>query len=561
MSYNVFLRHLILNKMKIKLLLFTFLIGLYSFSQSTFTTIASGDWENSSVWENGNIPTTNGIVILNNDITINSTTNVDTIDVNPEGSLTVNSSANLTFNSLNLKSSSTEFSSLILDGTISGTVNYNRFINLNASSGGNDLISAPLSGQAFNNFVTANPNIVAEPDPGIRVLFGDFNTDTSNYALWDETDTRILNAGEGYRSGTTDTNGYIFTGDVNTADINIPISIGAATRWNLIGNPYPSYIDAQSFLTTNASILDPNSTAIYGYNDSTDETTAGNRNRYTIINLLQNDTKNISPGQGLFLAPNTTGGSIQFLSSMRTNIGTDDFIQGRVNNVITNFKLKLTKDTDNFITDFYFTSDATLGLDPGYDATLFGESAPTFSIYSDLVQNSTGLSFAIQALGETDYTDVIIPLGINTMQGEQITISIENSTLPSTTEVYLDDNVSSTSTLLNSGDFVFTPNTNLSGTGRFYLRFSDSTLSTSTNDLSVIDIYTTQNNKSIIISGNLFENTIVKMYDIQGRIVNTESLATNSNKHYIDVSALQAGVYIVKLSNGNNIRTKKIIIK
>jgi len=546
--------------MKTKFLLIILSISICSFSQTTFTTIASGDWDDTTIWQNGNIPTVGGIVILNNDIIINSTSNVDTIEVNPDASLTVSSSAILNFNSLDLKSNSTTYSSLILDGTISGTVNYNRYINVNASSGGNDLISTPLSGQAFNDFVSSNPNIVEEPDPGTRVLFGDFNIDTSTYALWDETDTRILNAGEGYRSGSTDSNGYTFTGNVNTNDINVPINVGTATRWNLIGNPYPSYIDAQSFLTVNTGILDPNSTAIYGYNDSTDDTTAGNSNRYSIINFLQNSTKNISPGQGFFLASNVTGGSIQFSPTMRSVERNDDFIQGRENNSINNFSLKLTKSTDSFITNFYFTASATTGLDPGYDAKLFGESAPVFSIYSDLVQSSTGLAFAIQALGETDYENIMIPLGINAAQGEQITVSIENSTLPNEIEVYLDDTVSNSSTLLNSSDYIVTPSANLNGTGRFYLRFTDSSLSTPENNFESIDIYTNKKDKTIVIAGYLLEDTSINIYDIQGRLMMSKSLPLDSDTQEINASSLQTGVYIVNLSNGTKIRTEKIII-
>jgi hypothetical protein len=62
--------------------------------------------------------------------------------------------------------------------------------------------------------------------------------------------------------------------------------------------------------------------------------------------------------------------------------------------------------------------------------------------------------------------------------------------LPATVDVYLEDNVTSTSTLLNSNDYVLTPSVNLSGTGRFYLNFMDSALSTTENIYDDLTIYT-----------------------------------------------------------------------
>ena len=61
-----------------------------------------------------------------------------------------------------------------------------------------------------------------------------------------------------------------------------------------------------------------------------------------------------------------------------------------------------------------------------------------------------------------------IPLGIKANPGEQITISIDETTLPDNVEVYLEDNVHNTFTRLDEGEYTFTPNTTLNGTGRFF---------------------------------------------------------------------------------------------
>ncbi|GAA4244264.1 GEVED domain-containing protein [Winogradskyella damuponensis] len=528
----------------------------------TFT----GSWSPSN--PNGVATADDNIVIASGDAIIDTNTTANSVTVSPGASLTVNSSVTLTVNStegLLLNSTSTSYSSLILDGTIAGTVKYNRYVNYNDSVNGNDLISAPLSGQAFNTFIANNPNIRANPS-GPEVLFGGFdnNSSTDPFELWNDTDTTPLTAGKGYRSGIAEdqaSNLVTFEGTVNTSLVQIPINQGSESTLNLIGNPFPSYLDAQEFLSHNSGLLDPSAAVIYGYNDSTDGTSADD---YTIISALLNTSMNIAPGQAFFVSSNTTGGNIEFTTSgsdMRLATGGDDFIAGRNSSVISNLKLNLSNTNANFITDIFFTQYSTQGLDPGYDASLLGGVAPAFALYSHLVEDNTDVPLAVQALGKTDYMDITIPLGVNANQGEQIIFSINETNLANTVEVYLEDNVTNTSTLLNTSDYTLTPNVDLSGTGRFYLRVTDNSLSISDNSLDNLNIYNNQKDKTVVISGQLAETTTAKLYDIQGRTVSTSLLQNLNSLQTIDVSGLKAGVYVVQLVNGTQNKTQKIIIR
>ncbi|SDH01737.1 T9SS type A sorting domain-containing protein [Winogradskyella thalassocola] len=498
---------------------------------------------------------------------INGSITVKSIIVEAGGYVRVNSGMTLTVsNELTLESNSMLYSSLISDGTISGIVKYNRHVNNNDSVNGNDLISAPLSGQAFNTFIANNPNITSNPT-GPEVLFGRFDNDsnTSPYELWNDTDTTPLAAGKGYRSGIAEgalSNLVTFEGAVSTGLVQTYIDQGTESTLNLIGNPFPSYLDAQEFLSHNASLLDPSAVVIYGYNDSTDGSSAGD---YTIISALLNTDINIAPGQGFFVASNSLGGNIEFTTTstdMRLASGGDDFITGRsTSTAITNLKLNLNKTTDNFITDIFFTEYSSLDLDPGYDASLLGGVAPSFALYSHLVQENTGVPFAVQALGKTDYTDITIPLGVNANQGEQLTFSIIETNLPSSVDVYLEDNVDNTSTLLNTSNYVLTPSADLYGTGRFYLRVSNSTLSTLDSNLDELNIYTNKADNTIVIAGQLLEPTTASIYDVQGRLISTTLLQTNLRSQAIDASKLNNGIYVVKLHNAAQNKTQKVILR
>jgi hypothetical protein len=243
-------------------------------------------------------------------------------------------------------------------------------------------------------------------------------------------------------------------------------------------------------------------------------------------------------------------------------IGTgDDFIAGRNANVLTFLKLNASTSEKDYTTQFYFDANASLGLDHGYDGKILGNVAPNFALYSHLVEDNTGLPIALQALNPSDLTNTIIPLGVNSNQGEQITFSISESTLPSNVEVYLEDTVANTSTLLNSGDYILTPNMNLNGTGRFYLRVSSTVLYVGQNDLDYLQIYTTTNPKSLIIKGELNDATKVNLYDIQGRSVLNKALNQFDVLNTVDISRIGSGVYIVKVFSASQVKTQKLVVK
>lgn len=231
---------------------------------------------------------------------------------------------------------------------------------------------------------------------------------------------------------------------------------------------------------------------------------------------------------------NTTGGLIYF----RLNAGTSG---------------------NSFNTDIYFNANASTGFDLGFDAVLF--SNPPFSLYSRLVDGDVGDNYAVQVLNTTDLANTTVPLGMNASEGEEITFTLLINTLPPTTDVFLDDTVANTSTLLNTSDYVFTTSTALSGTGRFFLRVFEDTLSTVENNLEALTISALNNTKEILVDGPLTRNTILHLYDIQGRIVLSKSLDSTLSQQRIDVSSLSGGVYVVNVQNASQQTSQKVILK
>ncbi len=126
------------------------------------------------------------IIIAAGDVTIASNTNFDTLSVAPGASLTVAAGVTITpFTSITLESTSTSYSSLLLNGTIDGTVHYKRFVNSytnDAINNDNDLVSAPLTGETFGSFAAANTNLLAS---GSLRAFAPFDKTTGSYTNYD----------------------------------------------------------------------------------------------------------------------------------------------------------------------------------------------------------------------------------------------------------------------------------------------------------------------------------------------------------------------------------------
>lgn len=498
------------------------------------------------------------------------------LSVSTNTSLTVKNSSNLFISgnmtnngTITLNSDSNSYSSLIINGTATGNVNYKRTVNAytdNSNNDDNDLVSAPVSGQTFGAFSSNsdNNNLLAS---GTLRAFAPFDKSAGTYVNYDTSSNNntVITAGTGYRAATTDGSTLTFTGSVETGTVAVDIQDAGSSYqdWNLVGNPYPSYVDLSVFLNhevssgvTNLDILE-GASGVYGYDGDVSD-------GWDIITLANVGSRLLAPGQGFFVAADAEDVSaydLEFTPAMRTSGSDDDFIAGRSSDdELTFFNLNLSTANKSYNTEFYFNDNATSGLDSGYDAVLWGADTSGFMIYSHLAKENTGIPIALQALDNNDLEDIRIPLGVNANSGEQLTFSITEFNLPSNTTIYLEDSHKNTITLLNTDDYVFIADTDLLGTGRFYLWFTENALNVEGNTLGSINIFSENNAKRLVINGILQSPTNVKIYDLQGRMVKSQDLNSNIISQYMDVVYLSSGIYVVRLTNAIQALSRKIII-
>jgi hypothetical protein len=353
----------------------------------------------------------------------------------------------------------------------------------------------------------------------------------------------------------------LFAGIPVNGSRTTPVTAG----FNLVGNPYPSKLDAALFLGNTANTALGITTLHFWSNTVAAVGGVYATNNYASFNAMggtasasnsQVPNGIISVGQGFFVNP-TTAGNATFLNTMRsTTASTQFFKSSSIVNTPSDkhrFWLNLTTPTtaNNQILIGY-TADASNDFDAKYDATLFGNTASV--IYSKVAD----YKLAIQGRSSFATTDVF-PLGLQATEAGQFTISLADfDGLFVSQNIFLKDNVLNTIQNLKLGSYTFNAAQG-EFASRFEVVFDSSLLSTNSNVFNDASVIVIKNNNGISIeTGN---NTIdkVAIYDIRGRLLLTK---TNINASTVTLNNVATAnqVLIVKITNTNNQTvTKKVV--
>ena len=499
--------------------------GIY---EETFTN-GSGDalWATPSNWASGSVPTSSVNVTISSGQTIevgNSTVALaNNLTIDSGGSLTVAANSDLTLSgdftnngTVTLNSESDEFSSIIVGGSSTGNIVYNRYVNT-VGTGEWDLIGSPVDGLSISDFVTTNSSVLATNGSTYAVGYHD-NTDDSwtNYTTSTVGGAGNFDTSRGYQMATSSGATMAFTGSIATTDqtqsiINNNGNGNGGRRWNLVANPFPSYLNANTnahasnnFLSVNASVIDSNFLSIYGWD--------ADGSGYTIYNNTSSATY-IAPGQAFFVAAaSSSAANLSFTEAMQTTTGGDDFISLGLANTSSEFSLYLHEGQDKVATTrFYFDYGLGLGLDPGYDAGAYNSS---MALSSRLAEDDQGINMGINAMNIDSFEQTTIPLVINREAGTTFRISMEDSTIPESVDVLLLDTQTQISTNLRDQDFILSPQSDLSGMGRFYLKMGSNSLGGNDVEESYISIYKPSDRDCIVMEG-LVKCTKWSCYTIQ----------------------------------------------
>ncbi|TYP99081.1 putative secreted protein (Por secretion system target) [Tenacibaculum adriaticum] len=539
-------------------------IGAYEYDTEVTEWLGTTNinWDEASNWSNG-VPSNSISVILNVGASHEPIIDLAQVEIKD---MTIRSGATLTINSgklllinrnlellgnLVVNSDATSNGSLIIEGSFTGNsnINYQRYVTDNWH-----LVSAPVIGETYDDNWISN-NSIASGTSNNRGI----STYNNNGLAWEYIQagsSGTFNSGTGYSIKTTSPSILNFTGSIITDNVSVNTTEGTANKWNLIGNPYPSFVNANSaadavnnFLTVNSTQLDPTKVALYLWNSNTSS--------YDIINQ-SSGASYIAPGQGFFVNTVDGGAVIDFTETMQSHQTGNHFY--RTPNTTPEIKLSISDGIEIKTTQIKYFDGTTTGLDPGYDAGLFNGTSTNFSVYSHLVTNSESVDFALQCLPDSDYERMVIPIGISATSDTEIVFSTQVLNLPDGMKVYLEDREKNMFTKLDEigAEYKVNLNVGTDGIGRFYLHTTSQSLGIKDVVLENINIYKT-NNKIIRIVGLQDEFASVKLFDILGKELIQQSFKTGGVKDIL-LPQTSAGVYIVHLQTEKGKLNKKIII-
>lgn len=443
------------------------------------------------------------------------------------------------------------------------------------------------------------------------------NNPSDDYSQWQHVrSTGIIEAGEGYTmKGVEDSpsafqmeQNYVFEGKPNNGDISKTINVG---NDYLIGNPYPSALDANEFIYDNIGIIDGGRNtngniingALYFWDHFASLTHIlaeyeGGYATYTLMGgaaAISNDIRiNANGGvgtkypkryipvsQGFFvssildaglagLSQPIVGGSIVFKNSQRiykkeaTTISIFLKSNSETNSETTEVeidsrpKIRLTYDSpDGYHRQLLAGVDenATNDFDLGYDAPLIESNK------EDMYWQFNNTKFIIQAVNNFN-DEQVLPFGIKTNKDGLSTIKIEElENIETITNIFVHDNElnvyhdlkqSNYEIFLVAGEYL----------DRFEIVFKNGALGNSDDELISLDVHFSNAKESIIIINPTFKKIqSVQFINMLGQIIYNIKDIPSTNYSEFKTKNISSGTYTIKLNTETGTLTKKVLVK
>jgi len=527
-------------------------VNFTTMTNGTFTAATNNDWGTATNWASNSVPTsaTDVTIPSGKNPVINATTQASCNNLTVTGTLTIQSSASGT-------------GSLIVSGTSTGTVNCERYITGSAWH----VVSPIAAFGSISTFIQTPGNAIPSKDVTGTNRYGmmDYDEATNTWNnYYAATTTDILPAGKGYSLRRASDGIVTFTGDLTSGTKLVSLSKGG-TGWNCIGNPYTSAINmnnaanaSYNFLKTNAidntSTLDPSYACMYLWDDATLSYKILGNGSYGTRDLGQNV---LQAGQGFFVKAASDGVIVQFTNNMQAHQTATPFRAPAVTTSWPGITLTATSAATSSAAIITFNRNMTKGLDPTYDAGLL-RGTNGLSLYTRLVENN-GVDFAIQCLPD-NYSNLVIPVGVDCKDGGEITFSAETVELPKNCKVMIEDKTTNTFTsLTEGGTYKTTVSAGSTSAGRFYIHTGANTttgISGLTPETSSLKAYIA--NEAIIIEGEVADQAIATLYNLQGLKVHVNLLQKGS-LNTLPCSDLMKGIYLLTIQQDGKTVTKKLI--
>lgn len=384
----------------------------------------------------------------------------------------------------------------------------------------------------------------------------------------------IIRAPSNYSTSAATTYVGQFVGVPNNGDYSIPIVVNTTPDpdqdRNLIGNPYPSAIDADLLLASNLTTLQG---SFYFWTHNTPITNfVYTANDYAVYNQsggtaaainpgINNNPPNqfIAAGQGFFVQ-GLNSGTLTFTNAMRVAGNNASFYRNsQQNTTVTREKHRVWLNLINTQGAFKqllagYIQDATNAMDNHFDSEI-AEAGNSISFYSVLGDKKLTIQGRALPFAESDF----IPLGYRTTFAGTFAIQLADfdGLFALGQDIFLEDKLLNVVHDLRTSNYEFTT---AIGTveDRFVLKFQNETLSIPEVSLQNIIVIKNQNTIDITASSTITLKE-VKVFDMRGRLITT---VENINASTAKVSNLNIAnqVLLIQITDveGKSV-TKKLV--
>ena len=516
------------------------------------------------------------------------------LNINADASLTITPgqavtvSGNLVNNgNIIIESAGTSSSGSLIVGSASGpgTITYHRNMREGDDYGDKHLLSAPVAGQSIADFISDNDSKI-----DIVRIWDEVN------GVWSQVISGDFISGKGYNVNQADISDGVFSFSgplISSASVTAtsPYAESYQTRvarypanpygnddpdqiewvtdrgwtegwggggWNLLGNPFTSALDAAVFISDNTISFDPFYQALYVYDgvNGVYLYSAATVPGYPIGTGSHGSV--IQAGQGFMVMTNNNGVQFSFNHLMQTH-GTDVTYLKSANaeEPWPGLQLKVKYGDKENVTTVIYNNDMTTGLDPGYDIGQLS-TGPAVEIYTTQVSEDISINLARQALPISRADTIIVPVGIDSEKGGEITFSAF-TVLVGSNKFWLEDRTSATFTDLTTKSYRTIIPANTYGTGRFFIHSSTNSPTgiQPQSEESWIRIWTYDD--KVIIKGNVGERAICEIYNYRGQQVLKTNL-TDGELNTVDLYSKLKGVYMVRILDGVKVYTQKVVL-
>jgi hypothetical protein len=537
------------------------------YGTTTWTGTTNTDWATATNWTAGLPDEAKNVTIIatTNQPIIASNISIKSLTLNASTSLTVTSGFNLTAidaiinengGTLIIENNANLIQVNNVSNSGTGTTIINRTGNL-LTRNEYTIWSSPVFGQ----------NLLAFSPVTLPSRFYNYSEADNLYNIVAGVSSVPFTQGAGYLIRMPDSNvlaGYntgdasvryegVFTGTANNGDITKSMEYSGVTNgYNMVGNPYPSTIDAQTFIAANAANIE---SSLYFWR----KVNGAGGSAYAIYNPLggtastpSSEVPNgtIQVGQGFFVKAKSATDLI-FTNLMRVANNVNQFFKTKQATKDCIW-LNLTNTSGVFSQALVgYTADATLGLDI-FDGKYINDSKIALT---SIINNE---EYTIQGRPKFDVSD-IVALNFKTDVAGEYTIAIDHfdGVFATGQDIYLVDSKTGIETDLKSGSYTFTAPARVDNT-RFTLKYQKTLkVEKATFNDNSVRIY--KNKGTIYINSGLVAINSVEVYDVQGRLLASQKDVNATTTAISNLRAINQ-VLIVKVSiDDNRLISKKVV--